>query len=77
MGKVADIITNIVMLFMRGKIKQMDSLIDPEQRKKVVDAAKEVKSAVERYNKLLDRPDIKEFIEESGKSVEDFRIDKL
>ena len=77
MGKVVNLITKIIMFFIRGKIKQIDHLIDSEQRKKLADAGKELKDSIERYNKLLDRPDVKKFIEESGKSIEEFRINKL
>jgi len=77
MGKVVDIITNIVMFFMRGKIKQIEGLIDPEQRKEVAKAAKELQEAVERYNKMLNKPSVRKSIEDSGGKVEDYYIDKL
>jgi len=76
-GIIADFITNIIYAMMSGKRKELDNLIDPEGRKNIANAAQKLKNAIEKYNKLLLRSDVKKFIEDSGKSVDDFHIDKM
>ena len=69
------ILTNIIMFFMKDTIKRLDGMIDPEQQKAVEASTKELEDEVEKYNKMLEKPEIKKAIEDAGKSIEDFKMD--
>ena len=77
MSKIADVITNIIMFFMRGRIKQIDGLIEPELRKKVAESAKKLQESVDKYNESLNKPATKKFLEGSDRSIEDYRMKDL
>lgn len=77
MGKVIDIITNIVTFFMRGKIKKIDNMIDPKARKELAESAKRLKESIDKYNKNLEKPSVKKSIEEMGGSIEDYKLKDL
>ena len=78
MGRLADTITNIlVKTVFRGKAKQLENMIDKEQNNEIAKAAQNLKKATDKFNKLLERPDVKKTIEESGGKIEDYKIDKI
>jgi len=70
-GIISSIITNIVMLALKGKAKQIDSLIDPVGRRDLIKASNDFSKSVQRYRDFLNRPDIKKDLERAGLKPED------
>lgn len=71
-GIISSFITNIVMLALQGKAKQIDSLIDPVGRRDLIKASHEFSKSVQNYKNYLNRPDVKKDLEKSGLTPEDF-----
>lgn len=76
-GIISSLLAKIISFALSGHMKQIDSLIDPQKRKDVAIAARNLKDHVAKYNKHLNDPNVKKIIQDAGLTVEDFYIDKL
>lgn len=76
-GVISNILGRLITFIMSGTVKQIDSLIDPQKRREVANAATNLRKAIEKYNKSLENPEIKKQLESMGQKIEDFYINEL
>jgi len=70
-GIISSLITSIVMMALKGKSSQINSMIDPVGRRDLIKASDDFSKSVQRYRDFLNRPDIKKDLEKSGLKPED------
>ncbi len=76
-GVVSSLLGKLITFMMSGTVKQIDSLIDPQKRRDVADAAVNLRKLIDKYNKSLENPEVKKNLESTGKNIEDFYIKEL
>ncbi|HBD93553.1 MAG TPA: hypothetical protein DC057_05225 [Spirochaetia bacterium] len=76
-GFISDLITSIIVKIMSPKMRQIDSLIEPEKRKEIADISKRLKDVIDHYNQRLDTPEGKQFLKDLNAKKEDFYIDRF
>lgn len=71
---IAFILTKTVFRF---KVKQLHSMIDKDKEKEVIKAARKLKTAVDKWNKDLEKPAIRKMYKKLGINPDDMKMNNL